>query len=425
MRQTKGSSARVTWFFYGTLVASYFLANLTRSSTGVAMPSLALSMGMGASTVGLVTSLYFYAYTMMQPVSGMMCDRKGPLLSCGMGLLLLSVGIAVFAFAPSPFFLGVGRFLSGLGAAAAFNGTLVYQANAFPRERYAVLAATSVTIGHFGGVVAVTPLGMMLDAWGRGGAFGIIAAAALLLGMIMLFGHRRDPVLARKRDESLAAAKPPVSVWSGFRMLASSRPLMVITAVWSSCLSLQMTLVALWGVSWLSQGCGLPVHIARRSMSLVGIGVMVGAQLGGWIGTRFRGSRNALVTICAGVSISLLGFLAATSVYPQPWLLSLLSLVLGIFLGACNVTCNSNLNETVDREVIGSAVGAVNTVIFLSVMLCQFASGIVLGFFKGGSPGSYSLSGYLTVFFLILLVFGVSVLPLLRIRSFRRERSTV
>jgi len=359
---------------------------------------------------------------MIQPVSGMMCDRKGPLLSCGMGLLLLSVGIAVFAFAPSPFFLGMGRFLSGLGAAAAFNGTLVYQANAFPRERYAVLAATSVTIGHFGGVVAVTPLGMMLDAWGRAGAFGIIAAAALVLGMIMLFWHRRDPVLARKRDESPAKAKPIVSVWSGFRILVSSRPLMVITAIWSTCLSLQMTLVALWGVSWLTQGCGLPVHVARRCMSIVGIGVMVGAQLGGWIGTRFRGSRNALLSVCAGVSLSLLGFLAATSRYPQPLLLSLLSLVLGISLGACNVTCNSNLNETVDREVIGSAVGAVNTVIFLSVMLCQSASGIVLGFFKGGSLGSYSLPGYLTVFSLILLVFGVSVLPLLRIRSFRRDQ---
>ena len=158
-------------------------------------------------------------------------------------------------------------------------------------------------------------------------------------------------------------------------------------------------------------------------MSLVGIGVMVGAQLGGWIGTRFRGSRNALLTICAGVSISLLGFLAATSVYPRPWLLSLLSLVLGVFLGACNVTCNSNLNETVDREVIGSAVGAVNTVIFLSVMLCQFTSGIVQGFFKGGSPGSYSLSGYLTVFSLLLLVFLLSGVPLLRIGSFRRDRS--
>jgi len=421
----KTSSTRITWFFYGTLVASYFLANLARSSTGVAMPALALSMGMGASTVGLVTSLYFYAYTMVQPASGMMCDRKGPLVSCGSGLLLLSAGIAVFAFAPSPFFLGVGRFLSGLGAAAAFNGTLVYQANAFPRERYAVLAATSVTIGHFGGVVAVTPLGMMIDAWGRAGAFGIIAAAALILGMIMLFGHRRDPVLARKRDERSATVKPTVSLWSGFRMLFSSRPLMVITAVWSSCLSLQMTLVALWGVSWLSQGCGLPVHIARRSMSLVGIGVMAGAQLGGWIGTRFRGSRNALLSICAGVSLSLLGFLAATSMYPQPWFLSLLSLVLGIFLGACNVTCNSNLNETVDREVIGSAVGAVNTVIFLSVMLCQFASGIVLGFFKGGSPGSYSLSGYLTVFSLILLIFLLSGVPLLRIGSFQRDRYPV
>jgi len=159
-------------------------------------------------------------------------------------------------------------------------------------------------------------------------------------------------------------------------------------------------------------------------MSIVGIGVMMGAQFGGWIGTRFRGSRNALLSVCGGVSLSLLGLLAATSRYPQPLLLSLLSLVLGISLGACNVTCSSNLNETVDREVIGSAVGAVNTVIFLSVMLCQSVSGIVLGFFKGGSPGSYSLPGYLTVFSLVLLVFAFSVLPLLRIRSFRRDGPT-
>lgn len=421
MTAENGKPKLLICYFYVILLASYFLANLTRSSTGVVMPSLSMSMKMSAASVGLVSSLYFYAYTLVQPLSGMMCDRKGPLLCCGSGLLVMSIGIAIFAMAPSPFYLGVGRFLAGLGAAGAFNGTLVYQANAFSRDRYALLAAISVTIGHFGGVVSVTPLGMMLDSWGRKGAFGLLALSALVLACLMLFGHRQDPVLLKRKLAEVEGKAQKRSIWFGFQLLSASRPLQVITVIWSACLALQMILVALWGVSWLTQACGFSVSFARWCMTLVGIGVMVGAQFGGWIGTRFRGSRNALGVLCLGVAFFFSFLLGAATRTTSTISLEFLSVFLGVLMGACNVVCNSNMRETVGPEIIGSAIGAVNTIIFLVVMLSQYGSGYILGFFKTGVSGIYSSLGYLTTLSIALILFILSAFSLSFVKTFRRE----
>ena len=53
-----------------------------------------------------------------------------------------------------------------MGAGATFNGVLVFQENTFTKESYSFFAGFSLTLGNLGGVVAVAPLGILLDRWG-------------------------------------------------------------------------------------------------------------------------------------------------------------------------------------------------------------------------------------------------------------------
>lgn len=413
------------YFLYVLLVCGYFLASLLRVSASVTMPSLVLSMQMNAVQVGLISSLFFYAYSLTQPFSGNLCDKRGPLLVCGLGLILMSTGIAIFGVAPSPMWLALGWFTAGFGAAASFSGTLVFQANAFSKEKYAGLAAITVMFGHLGGVMGVLPLGTAIDAWGRSWTFIFLALVTFGLGSLMFISRKRDPVALQQHMQGQMIGQIPTSFWSsaarGFRIIASSQKIQAITFIWSAEMALQMTLIGLWGVPWLVSGCGISIGSARQCMTIAGIGIMPGALIGGWVGTAFRGSRNALLSVYLGITIFLGLFIAGVWFGVYLFLLNMVSFSLGLLLGMCKVLCSTNLNEVVNRGEIGSAIGAINTVIFSFVMLQQFGSGLVLNFFQAGRIGTYPPLAYLITFTIILLIFALAGLPLIRIKNFRNE----
>lgn len=404
-------------------MSSYFLANLIRVSPGVVMPPLAASMGMNAAVVGLISSLYFYAYTMIQPYSGSICDKKGPLLACGSGLFIMAFGIALFAIANTPFQLGVGRLLSGLGAGATFNGVLVFQANAFTKESYPFFAGFSLTLGNLGGVVAVAPLGILLDRWGHCSSFLFLALCTFFLGIFMVLSYRQDPVVLRRlvnADQDKSEGKKQ-SFFGGYQIILQSYPLKSLTFVWSSASAVQFTLIGLWGVPWFSSSFDFTIVQARNSMTVAGLGVIGGAFLGGLIGNFSRGSTRALLISCTGIAGSLVMLIVVAWLKISSIYVVMLSGVIGVSLGMCSVQCNSNLNEVVNRRVIGSVIGAINTVIFSAVVVAQFGSGFILNHFRIEGTTFYSSKAYLITFSVIAILFILSIIPLFRIKSFRMD----
>jgi sugar phosphate permease len=410
------------WLSYASLVGGYFLSNLVRVSSVVVMPRLAETMGMGSSLVGFISGLYFYLYALVQPFSGSLCDRRGPLLSCGSGLLLMALGNGLFALAPSPLFLGLGRALAGFGAGATFSGILVCQANAFPRPWYSLLAGISVTVGNLGGVVGVSPLGSAVDRWGRGASFSALALAALVLGLFMVVASPRDPVSVRKKRKAAGRADSGgLDPWKGFRLILASPELKALTAAWSAGLALQLTLLGLWGVPWLVDGSGLTVVAARRAMTLGGLGVMTGALLGGVVGRRFRDSTKSLALVCVAMAGLMAAFLAGASLRAPYAVMALLSFAVGLLLGMHNVLCNTCFQKIVPRQAIGSAIGAVNTVIFLFVMASQFFSGVLLSLLGGPFFRLSPAAEYLGAFLVIFGAFSAAMAPLL-FRFFQANR---
>ena len=71
---------------YSMLVSAYFFSYFFRVSSSVSLPIIAGEWGMSASLVGLISSLYFYAYAFMQPVSGALNDRFGPMKVVSLGM---------------------------------------------------------------------------------------------------------------------------------------------------------------------------------------------------------------------------------------------------------------------------------------------------------------------------------------------------
>ena len=421
MQNTKpGGSSRDmgTYAIYALLVASYFTACLLRSSSSVVLPRLAESMGMASGAIGFISSMYFYGYTFAQPYSGTLCDRRGPLLSCGLGMLLLAVGVFIFSTSTSTSGLAFGRFLTGLGAGPTFCGVLVYQARAFDPAQYPLLTGMTVSLGHLGGVFAISPMGAALARWGHWTTHVGIAIAATCMGLFFLAVRKRDPISsdAPPKTGGLRA------IIDGFRMIRRSKKLSQLTSLWGVVMVLQLTLIGLWGVSWLTDGGTLSESQARFCMSAGGVGVLIGAFCSGVKGGAWTETPSVMRRFGLLLCAVLLAFIVATPYFGMSVMLPL-SIAFGVLVGSLNVLSNATLHRIVDSSLIGTAMGTINTVLFFAVLVAQWLSGLMLEFVlnrfsQRGDGFAYSL-----VFLTILALSLAAVAYFCRIKDYARERA--
>ena len=172
-------------FLFGCLVTAYFFSFFFRISASVVLPEQAARIGMGAALTGFLSSLYYYAYSVMQAVSGALHDRFGPLKVVAGGMALSAVGTVLLVFEPSPFTLGTWRLLTGIGLAPMYGGALVYQASAFTPDRYVYYSSITLSLGALGAIVSVAPLGWFLDALGLPATFAGLAGISLLMAFLL------------------------------------------------------------------------------------------------------------------------------------------------------------------------------------------------------------------------------------------------
>ena len=66
---------RYRWAVFGILALAYFFVYFHRVSTAIVSTDLEATFGVGAASIALLSSAYFYAYTIMQLPSGLLTDR--------------------------------------------------------------------------------------------------------------------------------------------------------------------------------------------------------------------------------------------------------------------------------------------------------------------------------------------------------------
>lgn len=176
------------------LAGSFFLTVFFRISASVILPLEGERLGMSASLVGFISSVHFYAYAMMQPVSGILHDRYGPVRVVTCGLLITAASCLLLTVVRTPLSLGIWRLVSGLGVSPMYSATLVFMAFAFPAERYCFYAGINFAVSSLGAIVSVAPLGFVLDNFGLPATFAILSGTSLLMALFLGRSFKGDHV---------------------------------------------------------------------------------------------------------------------------------------------------------------------------------------------------------------------------------------
>ena len=356
------------WTGWILLSVCFLMAYVLRLSAGVLREVLGADFALSASTFGLMSSMAFYSYTLMQIPVGVLADTRGVRFTVVWGMVIAGAGALVFASAPAVWGLYIGRILIGAGVAGAFVCAMRFLANHFSGDVFGTLSGVTSFIGNTGAILAQAPLALLVALLTWRVTFSVLGGICLLLALLAFV------ILP---PESGSGAKTPFSRRSlreGIAAVYSRRGMAAVTISYLATSSCFFVLSGTWGVSWVAAVAALDT--GPFLVGLNAAGIMIGVVAAGRISDRLRSRRKPLIFF-AGVQASLWTvFVFFGSSLPKG-LLAPFFFSLGFFGGALVISW-AVAKELNSPQTTGLSIALINTAAFLSVAILTSLIGFVL-----------------------------------------------
>ncbi len=324
-------------------------------SPSVMTSTLMSTFQIGGTELGNLTACYFYAYLFLQIPAGLLIDKIGPRKVTTIAIALCALGCLIFAKSDSFFFAGVGRFLTGAGAAFAAVNCLKLILNWFPSRRFAFMTGLMMTVAMLGAAGGQAPLSCFIKAAGNWRhAMETIGLVGLILAVIFWIVVKDKPD-SHEREKHIVA--PRLSIYNSLKQILTNSQSWWLSIYSGLAFAPVMIFGGLWGVSFISEAFNLAHYTAAQSVSLIFIGFAVGAPLFGWL-SDLLGRRWIVMfwgTIFALLSITLIIYDSNLSNF---WLASLL-----FFFGfsiSSFLLCFTMMREINLPGLVATAIGFMN-----------------------------------------------------------------
>lgn len=367
------------WFICSLGALFYSYEYFLRIAPSVMTNDLVRFFHIDEATLGNLSGFYYYVYTPMQLVAGVLMDRYGPRRLLTIASLSCVIGSFLFAATTQLWVAEIGRFLIGFGSAFAFVGVLKLATIWLPSRYFAMFSGLATALGMLGAIAGnliMTNL-VGLIGWQEtiylSGGFGIIVA--LLIGIFV-----RDQDLNRKKVAATNAIDLRQVVYNLLNIMKT--PQMWVVGVIGGLLYLSTSAFAeLWGNPYLRVAHGFTPDQAAVAVSFIFAGWVLGGPLAGWISDTIKRrclplTINAL--IAAGL-ISVILFVPNLSL----WDVYSLLFIFGVFSGV-QVTAFAIGREISSPQAAGSAIAFTNMLVMLSGVIFQPLIGYLLDFLWDG-----------------------------------------
>jgi predicted MFS family arabinose efflux permease len=387
------------------LACGYYLSFLFRMINAVLAHDVAQTMGLGAASLGIMTSAYFLAYAGAALPLGVMLDRYGPRRVQGCLMLVAALGATLFAVADSVVILYVGRALIGLGVAGGLMAGLKAIVMWVPRRRVPAATGCFYLVGALGATSATTPAEMLRRAVGWRVEYASLAVASAAVGIAILM-VLREPDRAEPRLEVANFSLLSVYADPRFRRLA---PLSAI------CVGTAWALHGLWAAAWMTDVETADRPTVMFQLFLMGLTLCAGALLLGMAADWARRAGISLRVLLGATGLVLLAAELVLIIRP-PLPVSLPWCVIGM-VGAVPVISYTVLADQFPQEMAGRANAALNLLHITAAFAIQSLVGLILQHWPSDRASHYPPLGYEAAFgMLALILLGALVWFVLPVR---------
>ncbi|MBN2438837.1 MAG: MFS transporter [Deltaproteobacteria bacterium] len=371
----------------GPFACGYFLSYLTRNVNAVIAPDLVRTFHLGASDLGLLTSVYFLTFAMFQPMLGVLLDRFGPRRVEGSLLLVAAAGSLLFAWGSGIFQLVVGRALIGLGVSACLMAG--FQANAiwFSRQRLAGLNGWILAAGGIGALVSTAPVEWALQR---------VDWRILFTGVAVAFAVNSALIFGLVPERRAAASHMTIrEQFNGFGQIVRNSEFRRIAPLTMLSQSIFMSLQGLWAARWMKDVGGFTRVEIANYLLLAAVAMVAGHMTMGNLASRLERAGIA-PSYVVGIGVGFAVLVQTTLVLGYSEMQPLIWLLFG-FLGTAGTVSFAILSRTFPVTMAGRANTALAFMVFVTSFLVQWGMGIMINLFPAGR-GIYAAEGYALAF---------------------------
>jgi sugar phosphate permease len=193
LRDATSPPTKTRWMVLLLISLMYMITYMDRTGISIAAPSMAKEFGLSQTAIGIVFSVFLWAYAIGQIPLGWLADRMGPRLVLLIIVPFWSVMTATTAIARGLASLIVIRFVFGLAEAGAFPAATRAMQLWFPKAERGIVHGVTHSFSRF--AVAIVPFlaVSIMVAFGWRWIFYIFGAAGLLWSMAFFLVYRNLP----------------------------------------------------------------------------------------------------------------------------------------------------------------------------------------------------------------------------------------
>ena len=363
---------------FAVLAGAFLLVNVHRLSTAVLAERLARSFEATGAELGSLHAAFFYVYAPLQVLAGVLADRAGIRWTAAVGTVVMSIGGVGFALAGSFPLAFAARLLVGLGGSVVFIATLRFCANWFRADEFATMSGVTVGIAGLGGILATTPLAIVVGQTGWRAALLGLGVAGLVVGAIVAVAARDSPADAGLPEIEGVPSAETVSlsavVTNTKRVLGGADTWLVGIILFCE-IGVNLTVLGLWGVPYVVQTYdGVGVTQASTYALVGSVGLLFGPPLIGRLSDRLE--RRTEVMIGGGV-IYTAAFAVLALITPPKLVVAVVFFIAGSLGGAFAVGY-AVVKEQHTAAASGVATGVVNAIGFSGAAVFPVAMGVIL-----------------------------------------------
>ena len=378
------SHTNLVWMFV-PLGLLFLLSQFYRTSSAVIAVALMRDLHLDAASLGLLSSIFFYAFAFVQLPIGAAMDLFGAKKTLVVLALIGFAGAVIFAGAHTLWVALIGRAMIGVGMACALMGTFKLLINWYPVNAFGTASGVILSVGTLGVIVATAPLAEVVSRVGWRAAFLGMAAAHILIVLWIMLKVREKPkgVMNPKGTKDEEASEQKVSR-RDFSIVFRHPSFWLIAVTTFVRYGTYVSISGLWAGPFLRMVCRFSLVKSGNYLLAFPLGFILGGPVIGFISDRILGNRKQVVFLgMAGYSLMMLP-LCFTS-HRLPHLVLLISFAgMGFFTSAGGIMY-ANIKELMPKRISGLSMTGVNFFTMLGAATFQQGMGTFIKRLSGSS----------------------------------------
>ena len=362
---------------YVVMFLAYALKNFHSYATSMTASLLQSDLGLTAAQVSLYIAAYTWTNAIVQLPAGIVCDRWSAKKLLGFSYVAAAVGCLLVAYSGSLAGIVIGRVILTIGISFVFNVCSRHIAAWNTAGGYRRANSLMMTFGKIGGLLATTPLVLMIGSVGWKNTFGIIALISILVaaGAFVFVVDKKETL--NKEPNGMFTAIGKLIKTKGFWMFCSAGALVGMTVP---------MIFSAWGGTFLTQGLGLDPTLSSTVILCGNLASCVGGITVAVICKKV--APKPLVVGSYAVTVVLVAVMAIFINQLTAPAMFVIFILMGFVFYTSTTTVYSLMRDMCSVKYIGGFMGASN---FISWLVGNALVSTIWGLFI---PNTFSLEGF-------------------------------